>query len=116
MKIAIPIKEKTLSSEVDARFARAAFFAIHDTESKETKFFENVVLQAHGAGPKMVETLANEKVDALISNSVGPNAFTALQQAGIRVYLAEQGSAEENIKKVVKGAATILDTPGSSHR
>ncbi len=71
MKIAIPIKEKTLSSEVDARFARAAFFAIYDTKSKEAKLFENVVLQAHGAGLKMAETLANEKVDALISNSVG---------------------------------------------
>ena len=116
MKIAIPIKEKTLSSKVDARFARAAFFTIYDTESKEAKFLENVVLQAHGAGPKMVETLANEKVDALISNSIGPNAFTALKQANIKVYLAKEGSAEENIKRVIEGTATMLDTPGSSHR
>jgi len=39
-----------------------------------------------------------------------------LKQTGIKVYLIGEGSAEENIKRIVEGTAIILDAPGSPHR
>ena len=98
MKIAIPVKEKSLSSEVDDRFARAAFILIYDMENKTTKFLEDIAAQAHGAGPMMVEALAK----------------TAINQTGIKVYLAKEGTAEENIKNVIDGTATEMEKPGPS--
>ncbi|MCD6159135.1 MAG: NifB/NifX family molybdenum-iron cluster-binding protein [Kosmotoga sp.] len=114
MKIAIPVKEKSLSSEVDDRFARAAFILIYDMENKTTKFLEDIAAQAHGAGPMMVEALTKNGVDILIAKSLGQNAFTAINQTGIKVYLAKEGTAEENIKNVIDGTATEMEKPGPS--
>ncbi|OAA31610.1 hypothetical protein AT15_05935 [Kosmotoga arenicorallina S304] len=114
MKIAIPVKEKSLASEVDDRFARAAFILIYDVESKTTEFLEDVATQAHGAGPVMVEALAKNGVDILVAKSLGQNAFTAINQTGIKVYIAKDGTAEENIKNVIDGTATEMIEPGPS--
>ncbi|AKI97726.1 NifB/NifX family molybdenum-iron cluster-binding protein [Kosmotoga pacifica] len=116
MKIAVPVKEKSLTSEVDDRFARAAFIAIYDIENETVEFLENEAIQAHGAGPKMVEALSKKGTNILIAKSVGQNAFTAINQTGIKVYLAKDGTAEENIKSVIEGTATELKEPRpSSH-
>lgn len=116
MKIAIPVKEKTIESEVDSRFARAAFIAMYDTETISASFYENHVSEAHGAGPKMVEFLAKEGINVLIAPSVGKNALDALKMAGIKVFLSENISAKANVDKVLEGKGMILDTPGPSHK
>ncbi|MDI3524524.1 MAG: hypothetical protein PWQ07_1298, partial [Kosmotoga sp.] len=48
--------------------------------TEEAEFFENEGTQAHGAGPKMVETLASKGAEVLIAKNVGQNAFSALKQ------------------------------------
>ena len=41
MKIAIPVDEKTLESNVCASFGRTPYFLIYDTETKESVFINN---------------------------------------------------------------------------
>lgn len=39
-----------------------------------------------GAGVQASQIVSNEGVDAVIGNNFGPNAFTALKYAGIKIY------------------------------
>ena len=41
MKIAITSTGDSLNSNIDPRFGRCAFFAIHDTDTKTTEFVVN---------------------------------------------------------------------------
>ncbi|MDK2954109.1 NifB/NifX family molybdenum-iron cluster-binding protein [Kosmotoga sp. DU53] len=115
MKYALPVKDKSLDAEVDDRFARAAFFVIYDSDTEEAEFFENEGTQAHGAGPKMVETLASKGAEVLIAKNVGQNAFSALKQVGMKVLIAKEGTARENIESAMNGDLSALETPGPSH-
>lgn len=116
MKLAIPVKEKSVESDVDNRFARAAFIAMYDTEKSSASFYENHVSEAHGAGPKMVEFLAKEGIEVLIAPSVGKNALEALQMAGIKVFLSKNISAKANIDIILAGKGETLETSGPSHK
>lgn len=115
MKYALPVKDKSLDAEVDDRLARAAFFVIYDSDTEETEFIENEIDQAHGAGPKVVETLANKGAETLIAKNVGQNAFSALKQVGMKVLIAKEGTARENIESAINGGLSELETPGPSH-
>ena len=49
MKIAIPVDEKTLESNVCVSFGRTPYFLIYDVETKESIFIETVRRQAQAA-------------------------------------------------------------------
>lgn len=46
MKIAIPVDEKTLESNVCVSFGRTPYFLIYDVETKESIFIDNSAAQA----------------------------------------------------------------------
>jgi predicted Fe-Mo cluster-binding NifX family protein len=51
MKIAIPVDEKSLESNVCVSFGRAPYFLIYDTETKESIFLDNgAAASTGGAG------------------------------------------------------------------
>jgi len=101
MKIAISSTGKTLESELDARFGRCAYFLIveiEDEKVKDVKAIENTAkAQRGGAGITAGEIVANEKVDVVITENLGPRAFSVFGQFGIKVY-----SGKGKIKNVVK--------------
>ena len=75
MKIAISASSPELSSPVDARFGRAAWFIIADVESGAWEAVENKQnLQAtQGAGIQSAECVANRGVAAVLTGHCGPN-------------------------------------------
>jgi len=97
MKIAVPAKEKTFESELDERFARAAYFLVYDTEDESYEFFSPDNSQEHGVGTKIVNELSDQGIDAVISKNLGENALTALKAANIKSYIASDGNVQENI-------------------
>jgi predicted Fe-Mo cluster-binding NifX family protein len=97
MKIAVPAKEKTFESELDERFARAAYFLVYDTEDESYEFFSPDNSQEHGVGTKIVNELSDQGIDAVISKNLGENALTALKAANIKAYIASDGNVQENI-------------------
>jgi predicted Fe-Mo cluster-binding NifX family protein len=90
MKIAFTAQGTDWDSQMEARFGRADYFFIYD-EAKDTveivdnKSSEN---EAHGAGPKAAQSLANHNVNVLITgNGPGGNAATVLQKVGVECYI-----------------------------
>ncbi len=97
MKIAIPTVGNTPTAMIDARFGRAPWFLLFDTETGAWQAVENTPnLQAvQGAGIQSSETLVREGVSAVLAPHCGPKAFRVLQAAGVTVYLGASGTAED---------------------
>jgi len=117
MKIAISsIGQDDLSSELSPIFGRCPFFVIVEIENNEIishKRIENkAVMQAGGAGPMAAQTVANEKVNAVISNAVGPRAFDILQQLNIEVYKAQGATVKEAVDLFIQGKLSKINAPG----
>ena len=56
MKIAIPVDEKSLESNVCVSFGRAPYYLIYDTETKESVFLDNsAAASTGGAGIKAAQ-------------------------------------------------------------
>ena len=86
-KIAICSSGSSPSSPVDGRFGRCNCFMLWDSETKQFKALSNTGPEAaHGAGTGAVQELIRNNVETVISQRVGPKAFVALQEAGIKVF------------------------------
>lgn len=117
MKIAISsIGQDDLSSELSPIFGRCPFFIIVEIENNEIishKRIENkAVMQAGGAGIMAAQTIGNEKVNAVISNAVGPRAFDILQQLNIEVYKAQGATVKEAVDLFIQGKLSKINAPG----
>jgi predicted Fe-Mo cluster-binding NifX family protein len=101
MKIAISSIGKDLESEVDARFGRCNYFLIVETENNNVKNFKAIENtgkdQMGGAGITAGEIVAKQNVDAVITVSLGPRAFSVFEQFKIKTY-----KGEGKIKKVIQ--------------
>lgn len=99
MKIAFTTKGINWGSKMDARFGRTSYFVIYDESSKELVSIDNTDSgnEAHGAGPKTAQRLAEYKADILITgNGPGGNAATVLQKAGVDCYI---GAGDMTVKE-----------------
>jgi len=101
MKIAVPVKEKSLDGFPDDRFARGKYFLIYDPDSKEKEFIDLSIEAAHGAGPLAVNFLAGKGVDPIIAFHLGQNALQAIEAAGMAFFEARDGTVRENIERVL---------------
>jgi len=101
MKIAISSTGKTLQDEMDPRFGRCSYFlfvTIDNREIKDVKFVENSAkVQTGGAGTSAAEIVGREKVDAVITENLGPRAEEVFKQLKIKTY---QGKGQ--VKKAIE--------------
>lgn len=110
MKIAIPVEDKALEANVSTVFGRANYFLIYDTEREESVFVDNLAQSsAGGAGIKAAQTVADQKVNALLTPRLGENAADILEAAGIKIYQAINASARNNIDAFGDGKLSLLD-------
>jgi predicted Fe-Mo cluster-binding NifX family protein len=117
MKIAITSTGQTLESEVDQRFGRAKLFLIVDAETSEAKAVDNQqnLGAPQGAGIQAAKTIIDQGAEVLITGHCGPNAFKALQAAGVKVVVDAQGAVGQMVEKFKKGElefAQSSDVPG----
>ena len=90
MNIAFTTKGTEWESKMDSRFGRTEFFVVYNEETKKLTSVSNkdVEGEAHGAGPKAAQKLAEIKADVLITgNGPGGNAATVLQKLGTECYI-----------------------------
>jgi predicted Fe-Mo cluster-binding NifX family protein len=113
MKIAVSASGKDLTSQVDPRFGRAAYFVIIDSGSMDFKAVENHqhLNLPQGAGIQAAQTVAAEKVDAVITGNCGPKAFRVLQAAGIQVVTGAQGQIDDVVRRYNSGEFEAADAP-----
>ncbi|MCF6462356.1 NifB/NifX family molybdenum-iron cluster-binding protein [Clostridium sp. Cult1] len=87
MKIALSASGKDLHSNLDLRFGRSSYFIIYDLGTDQFKAMENKGESAGGgAGIAAAQQLIDERVEAIISNNIGPNAFDLLISSDIKMY------------------------------
>ncbi len=118
MKIAMATLDKKLDSKLDQTFGRAYYFLIHDTETNQSRFIDNLAINATGgAGIKSAQTLVDEKIDTLIVFRLGENAVKVLEGANIKLLRALDVTAQENIEKFNNGELIKLADfhPGYHH-
>ena len=73
-------------------FGRAKYFILAHTKTGQATAHDNSPnMQARqGAGIQSAETVAKLGAEVVITGSVGPKAYRALQAAGIKVALVEE--------------------------
>lgn len=105
MKIAITATGKDMSSTVDPRFGRAKYFFVVDTDTDEGAAHDNApnLNAAQGAGIQAGETVARLGAKAVVTGNVGPKAFRILNAAGIKVYLAGEGTVADAVRRFKAG-------------
>ena len=105
MKVAVSSSGKALSSEVDPRFGRCAYFIIVDPDSMEFQVLENSqnLNLPQGAGIQAGKTIVNSHAEVLITGNCGPKAFMVLEQAGIKVVTGASGTIQTVIEKFKNG-------------
>ena len=105
MKIAVTSTEKTLSSTINPRFGRAAYFIIVDPETMDYRVVENSqnFNLPQGAGIQAAKTIIEHHVETLITGNCGPKAFRVLKSAGIDIITGAKGTVDEVIKMYKKG-------------
>jgi predicted Fe-Mo cluster-binding NifX family protein len=113
MKIAITSTGKNLDSLMDPRFGRAPYIVIASSDGDLLEVIDNAVNvnAMRGAGIQAAKSLADRGVDVLLTGHCGPNAFTALQAAGIKVGTDQTGSVKEVLSRFKDQGISFADKP-----
>jgi len=109
MKIAIPVEEKSINTNVCVSFGRTPYFLIYDTETNEENYISNSAAQAQGgAGIKAGQIVIDAGAKAVIIPRLGQNAADVLTAGNIKLYKNDFGSAKHNIELLKEGKLVPL--------
>ena len=112
MKIAITSTGKTLESQVDPRFGRAACFIVIDTETMDFSAIENSnVAAAGGAGISTAKAVIDAGAEAVLTGNCGPNAERTLSAGGVKLYTGVTGTVSEALEFFKSGKLTQAEGP-----
>ena len=113
MKIAVTSTGTELTSDIDPRFGRAAYFVIINPDTMKYEAIENK--QAFdlpkGAGIQAGQTIVDQNVDALITGNCGPKAFQILEHAGIKILLGANGRVIDAVQQYKNGELKYAQSP-----
>ncbi len=110
MKIAIPVDEKSMGTNVCVSFGRAPHFLIYDTETQESLFLDNsAAASTGGAGIKAAQTIVDNEAHALLTPRCGQNAAEVLKSADIKMFKTTSASVKDNIDAFLAGKLPVLD-------
>ncbi len=111
MKVAVTATGKEISSEMDPRFGRAQYIVIADENGVIEEVIDNSqnLNAMKGAGIQAAKLLADRKVDTLMTGHCGPNAFTTLTAAGIKIVVDESGTVKEALEKLKNKKVVVAD-------
>jgi len=113
MKIAISSTTQNIEDEIDKTFGRCQYFIIAEIENGKiikTEAIKNEnIEQVTGAGISSAQLIAEQKVEAVVTDNVGPRAFDVLKQFEIKIYEGKgavkeaiQGFIDNKLKEIKK--------------
>jgi predicted Fe-Mo cluster-binding NifX family protein len=109
MRICVTTSGDDLDSEVDPRFKRSAYFMLVDSDTMEFEAVRNEGMDSPGgAGMQAARTVSGLGAEVVITGNVGPNAFSALSAAGIRILTGASGSVRRAVESY--GEGTLQET------
>lgn len=106
-RMAVTSKGDGLDGEI-APMARSNFFIIFEGSPDNRMVMENLVRK--GGSESAIKTaaeLAKQKVDIVITGTIGPRAFKQLESAGVKVHAGCEGTVSEILEKCLKGKLPI---------
>lgn len=107
MRVAVTAVGENMDARVDARFGRAAYFVVVETETMACEAIENGhVAAVGGAGPDAAKVVIDAGVQAVLTGNCGPNAERTLRAAEVKLYTGVQGSVAEAVKRFKAGTLT----------
>jgi len=111
MKIAVTSQGKDLDSQVDPRFGRAAYILIVDSATLHFEVIDNKenINALKGAGIQAAANIHNKGAEILLTGFCGPNAFTTLRAAGVKVTNDASGTVREAVSAFLDGKLTLSD-------
>ena len=111
MKIAVTSQGDTLDSQVDPRFGRAAYILIVDTETLEFEAFDNNENKNSfkGAGTQAAAMVSEKQAEVLLTGFCGPNAFSTLEAAGVKVANDQSGRVIDAVQKFKQGNVVFAE-------
>ena len=111
MRIAVSSTGRTLESQVDPRFGRAAFFVLVDTDTGAVSAHDNAqnLNAAQGAGIQAAETVSRLGAEVVITGHCGPKAFRTLRAAGIQVVVGPDSTVAEAVEQFTSGELVPSD-------
>ena len=118
MKIILTATSPSIDSNIDMRFGRGAYLIVLDPDTLDCQAHPNPGVSASGgAGTLVAQFVATQKADAVISGDFGPNAYNALQAAGIAMYLfGASNTVKEAIEHFKAGKLERVGAPtGQGH-
>jgi len=105
MRVCVTSTGDNLDAETDPRFGRCAYFMMVDSDTMEFEAILNgSVSAAGGAGIQAAQTVASLKAEAVITGNVGPNAFSALSAAGVRMFTGASGTVKDAMEAFNAGS------------
>jgi predicted Fe-Mo cluster-binding NifX family protein len=112
MKLCISATGPNLEASVDPRFGRCQYFLFVDSETMNYESVPNPAFTAGGgAGIQAAQLTVNKGAEVILTGDIGPNAFQALQAAGLKIATGVTGSVREAIEKFKKGELTYIAAP-----
>jgi len=113
MKILLTTLTPDIGSEMDPRFGRGANFLIVDADTLAWQALPNpATATGGGAGIRAAQFVADQECAAVISGDFGPNAYHALEAAGISMYRSGScRTAQEALKRFKSGEIEPLEAP-----
>ncbi len=101
MKTLITSKGDSTDSYFDQRFGRGKYFCIHDSETGNIEFIENLNAEAQGgAGTKTAEKVIELGVKKVISGDFGPKAKDLLMKFKIQMVMITDSN--KTVMEIIK--------------
>ena len=106
IKIAFTTNKGGLDDKIAERFGRAQTFTVVEVDDEGNVLSVEIVENpgaraASGAGIRAVQKLVDMKVDIVVGPNPGPNAYMALQQANIKLYVLPGLTVKDALDKIL---------------
>jgi predicted Fe-Mo cluster-binding NifX family protein len=110
MKLAFPVeKDDGMASPVFGHFGSAPYFVVVESENGSIESFGNRDrVHLHGQC-QPIAALSGRIVDAVVVGGIGAGALMKLNNSGIRVYRAVEGTVSENLALFRSGRLPEMD-------
>ena len=107
---------ETLDAQIDPTFGRAAHFLFVDSETNDLQSVTNSP-GAHGAGVQSAQLVIDRSASVVITGRIGPNAFSVLGTAGVKVHVNASGTVRDALAAFQAGTLDQTDAPtGRQHQ
>jgi predicted Fe-Mo cluster-binding NifX family protein len=112
MKVAVTSRGRTLEDQIDPRFGRCAHFVIVDTADMSFQAIDNANAAAGGgAGIQSAQLVSGQGVGVVLTGNCGPNAYRALEAAGVEVVIGVGGTVKDAVEQYRAGKLSAAGGP-----